>query len=298
MKHNLNKFSEFLLFLFIIFFINSCSDNETIDNTKVSEPIENIKAIELTDVSYGSSFEQKYDIYLPKDRNNNDTKVFILIHGGAWASGDKNDMSTMADILKLRFPDYAIVNINYRLANVATPAFPMQINDIELLISELKSKALEYQITDNYGFIGSSAGAHLAMLYTYSYDEMNNVKMICSIVGPTNFTDENYTNNLDYTEAISTIQLIFGVEYVTNIQFYKNISPYHVVTSTAPPTILFYGGQDELIPTSQGIDMNNKLNDLGVPNEFTIYLDEGHGWNGEAAIDTANKLTNFILTYF
>ncbi len=292
MKHQSNKFSKFLIYTLIILFISSCSSNND-DNNDVT-----LTATQQLDVSYGSDTDQKYDIYLPEGRTDETTKVFILVHGGSWVSGDKADMNDIANSLKFQFPDYAIVNINYRLAGIGVSPFPMQIDDIETIVSDLKSKSDEYQITDEYGFVGVSAGAHLSMLYSYKYDDTSDVEMVCSIVGPTNLTDDAYINDPAYSMIPPSFEAITGVSYLGNPTFYENVSPYHVVTASAAPTILFYGDTDPLIPTSQGVDMNAKLDMLGVTNEFTLYAGEGHGWVGANLIDTNVKLSAFITTHF
>lgn len=280
-------------FLLLLLLIISCSDENS-----TPEPI--LEKSESLNVSYGAHEEQKYDIYLPKGRTSESTKVFILVHGGAWVEGDKSDMNAFVSELQSQSPNYAIVNLNYRLASEGNSPFPMQINDIKAVIAHLKSKQDEYQITNKYAFIGTSAGAHLAMLYSYAYDENKEVDMVCSIVGPTNFTDDAYVNPTELTYLVLALQVqsITGVLFANDMQYYKDISPYHVVTSSAPPTILFYGNQDPLIPSSQGIDMHEKLNELGVTNEFTIYDGEGHGWEGENLLDSTVKLRAFIKTHF
>lgn len=288
-----NKFSNFFILSLLIIGFYSCSDDEI--ELKINEPL--VKTEQLN-VSYGDDNSQKYDIYLPADRTKLNTKTFILVHGGSWVSGDKNDLGYLVSMLKLNFPEYAIVNINYRLASTTRPAFPMQINDIEQVIEHLQINSETYQISNYLGFIGTSAGAHLSMLYSYKFDTSSNVDMVCSIVGPTNFTDTNYINNPNYSNFATAIQLITGVSYVDNPAYYEELSPYHVVTNTAPPTILFYGGQDELIPTSQGVDMHAKLDELGITNEFTLYENEGHGWDGVSLLDTSTKLTAFIKRNF
>ena len=293
MKNLYRKFSKIIIVILTILFI-SCSsdDNEVIVETSP------LAASQMLDVSYGDNTQQKYDIYLPEGRTEESTKVFILVHGGSWVSGDKNDMKDFVNLIKPRFPNYAIVNINYRLANLTTNAFPMQINDIESIILDLKSNADTYKVSNNYAFIGVSAGAHLSMLYSYKFDTSNEVDMVCSIVGPTNFTDNSYVNNPDYAQAVLAFQIVTGVNYADNPEYYEGLSPYHVVTNSAPPTILFYGDQDELIPTSQGVEMQAKLNSKGVVNEFTLYEGEGHGWEGTNAIDTNTKLNAFISSHF
>lgn len=283
-----NKFSEFLIFSFLLIGFYSCSDSN-------NDLIVTQSKIEIFNVSYGSHSDQKYDIYLPEGRTNS-TKIFILVHGGSWVSGDKKDMGVMVASLQEHFPNYAIVNINYRLGGANMNPFPMQIDDIQAVISHVQSES--YQIGNEYAFIGTSAGAHLSMLYSYTTDNSDLIKMVCSIVGPTNFTDPSYVDNPDYTNFILAIQAVTGISIVTNPSYYENLSPYHVVNSDAPPTILFYGGQDELVPTSQGVDINEKLNQLDVTHEFILYENEGHAWTGENLIDTNNKLIAFIQNQF
>ncbi|VAV82792.1 Lipase [hydrothermal vent metagenome] len=273
----------------ILFFVLSCTtnnleDSENIEGTNPLEYLENL------DVSYGNDSNQKFDIYLPPNRTT-DTKVIILVHGGGWSAGDKSDMIGFKDLIFQSFSDIAVVNMNYRLADENNSPYPMQTDDITTVINHLKTNRNNYVIDDDFGFIGTSAGAHLSLLWSYTSDTDNNVKMVCSIVGPTNFTDPAYLNNTN-PELQALIDLFGG-----DIPFLEEISPYHRVTVTAPPTILFYGGQDPLIPTTQGTAMRDKLVELGVTQEFTLYENEGHGWTGDSAVDTWLKLKTFIENY-
>ncbi|SNR31675.1 alpha/beta hydrolase [Lutibacter flavus] len=292
MKYTLNLINKFTILLIIVICTYSCINSNYIDVPKITA------SKEIINVSYGATSLQKYDIYLPENRSVTTTKVIMLIHGGSWISGDKNDLNYLVTYLKNKNPNYAIVNINYQLATLEKSPFPMQINDIQLVIKHLKSKSTEYEITTRIGIIGISAGGHLGMLYAYGFDELNNVEMVCSIIGPTNFLDQNYYDNPDFTDIISGIQLITGVNYIDNPEYYSILSPYYVASESSPPTILFYGGMDPLVPISQGIDLHNKLDELGIINEFTLYENEGHGWEGPALTDTYNKLENFIVKHF
>ena len=201
-------------------------------------------------------------------------------------------MNGFKDYILQNIPDVAVVNINYRLADNTTQAYPMQINDITNIVSYLKNRRSDYVISDNIGFIGVSAGAHLSLLWSYANDTNNQVAMVCSIVGPVNFTDPAYYNSTN--PVYQSIYLLFGNP---SIAFLESASPYHRATVTSPPTLLFYGGQDPLVPSSQGIDMDSKLSSLGVPHEFTFYQDEGHGWYGQNLEDTFTKISNYINQY-
>jgi acetyl esterase/lipase len=285
MKSLLKIYWSFLLLL-----VFSCSRTDDKQTTIASlDPAHYFEAI---DVSYGEHPHQKFDIYLPANRNTN-TKVMVLIHGGGWSSGDKENMNAFKDFIRIEHPDVAIVNLNYRLANDENKPYPMQIDDITGVINYLKDNKVHYTISDDFGFIGVSAGAHLSLLWSYAFDTHNNAKMVCSIVGPTNFTDPAYLNSTD--TQIRELLDLYGEN--ATIAFLEEVSPYHQVTASAPPTILFYGGQDPLVPTTQGIDMSDRLETLGVTHEFTLYPNEGHVWVGSNLLDTGNKLKAFIENY-
>ncbi|WP_316931859.1 alpha/beta hydrolase [Psychroserpens damuponensis] len=279
-----------LLLLFVSFGISSCSDDDTIANDpQHGEPLEFRQEL---NVSYGNDTDQVFDIYLPANRTLN-TKVMILVHGGGWTSGDKTDMDVFKDIMLEDLPNIAIVNINYRLADPDNQPYPMQIDDITTVVNMLKANQNDYVISNDIAFLGTSAGAHLSMLWSYAFDTANDVQMVASVVGPTNFTDPAYLENEDplLQEVIDT----FGVD--TTLPYLEEISPYHQATSTSPPTILFYGGQDPLIPTSQGVDMDLKLSELGVTHQFTLYPNAGHGWVGLELLDTWTKVKAFTQTH-
>nr|WP_239986579.1 prolyl oligopeptidase family serine peptidase [Arenibacter sp. TNZ] len=112
--------------------------------------------------------------------------------------------------------------------------------------------------------------------------------MVCSIVGPTNLLDEAYVNSNN--QELRTLLDQFGNDQ----DVLEEVSPLYQVTSTSPPTILFYGAQDPLIPNSQGIALRDKLKELEVIHEFTLYPNGGHGWVGLDLLDTSLKLKAFI----
>jgi acetyl esterase/lipase len=278
----------FLLILIISFVSCSTDDN---DNPIIG--LDSSEYYQELNVSYGDDNNQSFDIYLPANRTL-ETEVMILVHGGGWSAGDKNDMNNLRDFIRNEFPNMGIVNMNYRLADENNQPYPMQLNDITSVINYLKSKQSYYTIDDDFAFIGVSAGAHLSLLWSYAFDTENNIDMVCSIVGPTNFTDPAYLNNTN--PELQAMLDLYGIDATT--EYLEEVSPYHRVTETAPSTILFYGGQDPLVPTTQGTAMRDKLEVLGVPHQFTLYPNAGHGWVGLDLLDTSIKLKAFIETHF
>lgn len=276
-----------------VFFLLSCSS----DNTQIV-PVEPtvLAAVSYENISYGSDPKQVYDIYLPEGRSSATTKVLILVHGGGWTGGDKSAMASFIPIIQENYPDYAIVNMNYVLATASTPAFPNQILNIEQVLDQLTSKKETLQISPNFALIGVSVGAHISLIYDYHYDTDDRVKMVCDIVGPTDFTDPFYEANYDIDLLLSF--LVDEESYPVGTNYLEELSPAFHVSSTSSPTILFYGDQDPLVPLTNGQLLNTKLEAAGVPHSFTVY-EGGHGnWDVASFDDLFTKLDAFIAAHF
>ena len=139
--------------------------------------------------AYGTNATHKMDIYLPKARSTATTKVMILIHGGAWSTGDKTDFTAYVDTLKRRLPGYAFFNINYRLATGTPNLFPTQENDVKAAIEFIYSKRDEYNVSDKFVLLGVSSGAHLSLLHAYKYTSPVRIKAVVDFFGPTDLVD-------------------------------------------------------------------------------------------------------------
>ncbi len=278
--------TNFLVLFLVAGCVTSCGTDDS-PNEPIQTSTESLKAETILDVSYGDTADQVYDIYLPTDRTLQ-TKILILIHGGGWTSGDKADMIGFKDFLHDQLPDIAVVNMNYRLADENNAPYPMQTDDISTVVNDLKENRGKYQIGTDLGFVGISAGGHLSLLWSYALDIDKNVKMVCSIVGPTNLLDEAYQNSEN--EILQGLVNQFG----SDDNILEQVSPLFQVYESSPPSLLFYGGQDPVVPLSQGVDLDKKLTGLGVEHEFTLYENEGHGWIGENLFDTSIKLKDFI----
>ncbi|OYQ46505.1 hypothetical protein CHU92_01375 [Flavobacterium cyanobacteriorum] len=133
------------------------------------------------------------------------------------------------------------------------------------------------------------------MLYSYKYDNSNNVRAVCSIVGPTDFTDPYYTSHPYYNLAA-----LYLLGNITNQpEAVTAVSPAQHITAQSPATILFYGGQDPLVPVSQANRLKAALDQSGIYNEYYLYEDGGHGnWNPQVMADFQAKLINFFRQRF
>ena len=272
------------ILLFVFVFITSCHKND--NKQQQSLPAQN-----YIDVSYGSDTSQKMDVYLPAGRSDT-TKLIILIHGGSWTEGDKDDFLAYIPVLQQNLPEYAIANINYRLATTAANRYPAQENDVKAAVAFLVNKATDYHISHNIVLLGASAGAQLALLQAYKDTTTIKVKAVVDFFGPTDLVDM-YNHPLSPLIPMG-LQAIVGGTPTTNGDMYRQSSPINFVSANSCPTIILQGGADPLVNPTQSSQLRDKLQSFGVTTQYVFYPSEGHGWFNGNLIDSFNKIFAFI----
>jgi acetyl esterase/lipase len=161
-------------------------------------------------VNYGADERQHFDLYLPSGHNDQ-TKVVLLVHGGAWVLGPgANDSVTTFnggigwDIVSPLISDgYAVAIMKYRLACYTSqpaalsndPYFFMSnmIEDIDLAISKISDIAPGVDISANeVALIGESAGAHISLLYSLRNTSSASLKTVISFYSPALLDETNF----------------------------------------------------------------------------------------------------------
>ncbi len=243
-------------------------------------------------VAYGSDPKQVMDIYLPEGRNTRTTKLMFVFHGGSWSSGDKAGMDMYIDSMKSFLPDYAFVNVNYRLATFAANKFPAQEKDVKAAIEYVMQRTDEYAVSREVVLLGASSGAHLALLHAYKYTEPVKVKAVISFFGPTDFTDL-YTNP-PHPQAPYLLTLLLNGTPSQNPEAYNQSSPVYFVNKESSPTLILQGERDMLVNPRQATLLKEKLQQAGVAHELVLYPSEGHGWRGASLSDSYTRIKQFL----
>jgi len=277
----------FLPVLLTCFVIASCKKS---DDTPA--PVA-IAAKTMLDVAYGTDPLQKMDIYLPANRSPVNTKALVLIHGGGWTQGDKNDFALTIDTLQKRLPDYAIFNLNYRLAGVGGNLFPTQELDTKAAIDFINGNLSSYVVSNKFVFMGASAGAHLSLLNAYKYHSNVNAKAVVDFFGPADMADM-YNNPGAYPPL--SIAYLLGGTPTSNPTAYAQSSPMTFVNAQSCPTIIIQGGLDPLVNyLTQSTALKNKLTAFNITNEWVFYPTGGHGnWDAATYTDAYDKIQAFL----
>lgn len=268
-----------------LLFLVSCTKN---DKPASAETILN--------VSYGTGSKKTLDLYLPANRTSLNTKVLILIHGGGWVSGDKADFNAMIPMLQFQNPDMAIANINYTLFD-GTPAtkFPACYNDVVEAYNYLLEHSDHYKYAKNFALLGTSAGGHLALLYTYKSEVPKKPTAVVSFFGPTDMADLYNQSNADLQKAIA---LFIGATPSSNLTAYQQASPIAAANISSSPTMLIHGSLDTVVNVSQAVKLKDWLTQVKVPVTYVNYPTEGHGLNSNNLLDALTKMNTFFSTYF
>jgi acetyl esterase/lipase len=207
--------------------------------------------------------------------------LIIWLHGGGWILGSKRQ-----DVFVRHFPQYgyAIASIEYRLAQ--HEPFPAQIRDVRTAAWWLHKNAKDLELDPSkFVVAGQSAGGHLALLLGLTQGETNRgwgpvlpkgtIKAIASLYPPTDLLRLVPPSARD--NPIHPVALLLGDKVEKRIKLAKAASPITHVSPGDPPTLLFHGSEDPIVPLEQSEILARKLKAAGVPTTFLI-TESGHAF--------------------
>ncbi len=226
-------------------------------------------------VSDGKNQYQNFDVFYPDSAYESPSEVVILVHGGNWFFGDKWFLQPSVDELKRAKKNLAIVNINYslHLEDPRKTMFEQQLADIDSCVNYLRKNVDKYNIrSDRFAIMGASAGAHLALSYSYTIGKSK----IHTVLGMSAITELSVFDLLAPSLRGDIIGLTGYDESKGNREVLIKASPVHLATSDAPRTILLYGLKDDAVAVRQQTLLRERLLALRVPNALYTLRDQDH----------------------
>ena len=291
----------FLCFLLLPLFFSCVKDD---DPFEPDEPeFDPVAAVVEKNVQYGTDRENVMDVYLPADRSTSTTKVIILLHGGAWSQNDKADeyFAPVVDFVREYLPDWAIFNLNYRLAKITGQnLFPSQEEDVKTAVKYIHDRREKFGISNTWVIGGESSGAHLAMLQAYKYSSPIKFKAVVDFYGPTDMVDlyrfyEEIPDAVDREAMLLGLRTLMGGTPSGNPNLYNSSSPINFVTAQSPPTIILQGELDDVVPMRQSEALADKMTSLGVTHEYVFHPRQTHGWSDPVVVTKSfNAIDAFL----
>lgn len=226
-----------------------------------------------------SNYPCRLDAYV---RNGTTSPVAIVIHGGGWVAGTKEDRTL--ECVPFIAMGFSVVNVEYRMARVAFA--PAAVEDCRLALEWVFRNAARYHFdTSRVIVTGGSAGGHLALMtgLLESGDGFDASKEweasipnlhVAAIINWFGITDVNELlsgpNRQDY--AVSWLGTVPDRERVA-----KEVSPLTYVRKSSPPVFTVHGDRDQLVPYEQAVRLKKVLDAAGVDNELITVPGGKHG---------------------
>jgi acetyl esterase/lipase len=266
---------------------------------------------EFYNLSYGSGANQKLDLIFPDIPANiaGPIPAVLYIHGGSWISSDKGE-DTFGSVKKsAAATGLAAASMNYRLLidPPGTVCVDM-LDDVHAAIGLVKTKSLELGVkVDKLCIVGVSAGAHLALLYSYTRGgtSLLPIEFCVSASGPADFTDPAWYST-SWESVLNMDAKLLVVSGLTGKTFTQadygalqkgeavdqdkrdalgNISPVKYAAG-AVPTLLAHGKKDRVVPFSNATRLRDALPN-GKRLGFFEFPNSDHDLNADAAISDA-----------
>mgnify|MGYP000904729224 CR=1 FL=1 len=313
MKIIIKIISGIIIFLVISGIINSIKNNipkgvqnSNIENNQMGlslekKPIQPTVSSEptkadliLRDIKYGSDARNTMNVFIPKG-SKNDTPFILFLHGGAWVSGDKNDIALVQ--LALGMEGVASAAMNYRYASDRVH-YQELMSDVNSAVRYIVGHGNDWNIDTNKITIGGiSAGAHMALLYAYHYDQEDSIRSVISLAGPTDLTNVDFLNGAILLKLINGANNMVGAKYEFGkpvpVQF-KTASPVQYVKNI--PTLIIHGTADIVVPYTQAELLNTTLQRKNYIHEL-MTIDGANHDLGLSNQVTAKKITDQVVNW-
>lgn len=255
----------------------------------------------LADIEYGAGAGEKLRLDLARpEKLDKAAPCILVIHGGAWAKGDKKQHTDL--IYKFAQQGYVAATVQYRFC--PKHFFPAQVEDVKCAVRFLRANAEEYKINPAlFGAIGFSAGAHLSMMLGTMgkddglegsgghADQSSQVQCVVAFFGPTDLTRTDFT-----PISVGLVSNFMGSTPENDKGERKRASPLTYVDQGDAPILMFQGTKDPLVPHTQATVMADALTKAGVPGRVELLLGGDHGgnWGGDEYLRTWEQSLKFF----
>ncbi len=164
-------------------------------------------------------------------------------------------------------------------------------------IKDIKS-SVDYLVTNKIadprrlGIMGGSYGGYMTMAGLTEYPDL--FQAGADLFGVVNF-ETFFANTEPWMAAISTVE--YG-DPKTQADLLQRLSPIHKVDQVKAAAIVLHGANDTNVPVVEAEQVVNTLKQRGVPVEYVLFPDEGHGWRKVPnRIRSTVEITRWFVKY-
>lgn len=288
------KILHFYIFITVLSFSSS--------NAQKVYPPEIENAVQVT-YKIIDDIELKLWIYSSENIKSDERRpAIVFFFGGGWREGNPIQFAKHCEYLAER--GMIAVLADYRVKNRHGVTPQDCVSDAKSAIRWLRENAARYNI-DSSKIVasGASAGGHLAAssLMISEFDtESENLNISSKpnalvLFNPVLVVDSVEEFALDTNKKIEKMSKRMGSNP-------RLLSPYHNITGNLPPTIIFHGENDKIVPIETIKLFTRKMHKHQNVCTLINYEDSGHGFfnygkrNNSAYADTLIKMDVFLVS--
>ena len=229
--------------------------------------------------------ELSLHVFLPTMDADTPRPAIVFFFGGGWKGGNPNQFYPQSR----RLADLGMVAFcaEYRVEsrNKTTPK--ECVSDGKSAMRWVRKHASRFKIDPNrIAAGGGSAGGHVATATATveAFDDPSDDLSISCRPNALALFNPVYDNGPD------------GYGHSRVKEYWREISPLHLLHESMPPTIVYLGTKDKLIPVDTAKSFQAKMKDLGIRSDLHLYQEMGHGFfnRGDEFKDTLNKTVEFF----
>ena len=232
----------------------------------------------------------------PADWTASDARpAIVFFHGGGWVGGAPGQFDKHAEYFASR--GLVCFQVQYRLLDRKNNDPPqICIDDAVAAMQWVRGRSKEFGLDPlRIASAGGSAGGHLAAYV--------------GAVVPSASAADSPTSDPQPVSAKSNAMLLFNPVYDNGPggwgtarvgERYQEFSPAHNLSKDDPPSIVFLGTEDKLIPVATAEKFRDQCRELGIHSELHTYAGQSHGFfnaerdNGRWYFETTLAADKFL----
>ncbi len=253
------------------------------------------------DVVYGRKHGMALtmDVIAPKD-DANGAAIVWMVSGGWFSAHEAINPAYVAEFLKRGYTVFAVVH-------GSQPRFtiPEAVADVNRAVRYVRHHAADYHVDPaRIGVTGASAGGHLSLMLGCAGSignplakdpvdrESSRVQAVACFFPPTDFFNygkpgeralgegvlQGFKAPFDFKEQDPKDKVFRPVDAEKRDEIGRQISPITHASADDPPTLIFHGDADNLVPIQQAEMIVEKLKEAGVEAKLVVKPGAGHGW--------------------
>ncbi len=244
--------------------------------------------------------ELRLYVFKPKEWSASDQRpAIVFFHGGGWTGGAPNAFSRQSEYLASR--GLVAVSAQYRLLEKDAPVAPfICMQDAKSALRWVRSHAQELGIDPaRIAAGGGSAGGHLSAFVGLvpGYDDpADDLKVSAKPAALVLFNPF-----VGYRTATVTDDALLArgtARFGPKAREFFASTPANHVTKDAPPTIIFHGADDAVVPVTQVQSFADDMKKAGVRCELVVFPGQTHSFfnRGKAFYETVIAMDKFLAS--